>query len=192
MDYQERQTKRTIVLGAPGTGKTFLLHKILALAGQRTLVITPYDNEWDEKDANGMELYPELPDLRKRNCFFTGIRRHVYVPKYTISKLKNFEKGILVLDDCRAYLDPKLNPEFHTLLLGTRQHMIDVFAVAHGFRELPPAFLTFATDYFLFRTEDNLAKRKADIRNFHLVEKMQAKVNKTAIYNPYHYEWFKV
>ena len=69
-----RQTKRTVILGAPGTGKTTLLHRVLAQAGQKTLVITPYMNEWCERDANGVELYPELVDLKPTNLYFTGIR----------------------------------------------------------------------------------------------------------------------
>ena len=187
-----RQTKRTLIIGAPGTGKTTLLHRILAESGQRTLVITPYMVEWTERDANGNELYPELPDLRPSNLFFTGIRRHVFRPRYTLEHLSSFRRGIIVFDDCRGYFKANLDEKIHTLLLGTRQNMIDVFAVAHGFREVPPVFFTFATDYILFRTEDNLDRRASDIRCIDTVRRMQALVNNNSIQNPWTYQWFKL
>lgn len=187
-----RQTKRTIILGAPGTGKTTLLHRVLAQAGQKTLVITPYMNEWCERDANGVELYPELVDLKPTNLYFTGIRRHVYRPKYTFEHLKAFRRGIIVFDDCRGYFKANLDDKIHNLLLGTRQNMIDVFAVAHGFREVPPVFFTFATDFILFRTEDNLDRRASDIRCIDIVRKMQEKVNRDSVHNPFTHQWFKL
>lgn len=187
-----RQTKRTLIIGAPGTGKTTLLHRILAQSGQRTLVITPYMVEWTETDANGQELYPELHDLRPSNLFFTGIRRHVFRPRYTLEHLNSFRRGIIVFDDCRGYFKANLDEKIHSLLLGTRQNMIDVFAVAHGFREVPPVFFTFATDYILFRTEDNLDRRASDIRCIDTVRRMQELVNRNSVQNPFTYQWFKL
>lgn len=187
-----RQTKRTLIIGAPGTGKTTLLHRILAESGQKTLVITPYMNEWTETDANGVELYPDLADLRAANLFYQGIKRHVFRPKYTLSHLNSFRRGIIVFDDCRGYFKANLDEQIHSLLLGTRQNMIDVFAVAHGFREVPPVFFTFATDYILFRTEDNLDRRASDIRCIDKVRKAQAHVNECSKHNPFYYQWFKL
>lgn len=187
-----RQTKRVLIIGAPGTGKTTLLQRILMQSGQKTLVITPYMNEWTETDANGEELYPELPDLRARNLYYSGIRRHVFRPKYTLEHLNRFQRGTLVFDDCRGYFKANLDEKIHTLLLGTRQNMMDVFAVAHGFREVPPVFFTFGTDYILFRTEDNLDRRANDIRCIDKVRAMQELVNKRSVQNPFACEWFKL
>ena len=187
-----RQTKRTVILGAPGTGKTTFLHQTLAQAGQKTLVITPYMNEWTERDANGVEMYPELQDLRPSNLYYTGIRRHVFRPKYTLKHLAAFRRGIIVFDDCRGYLKSNLENEIHELLLATRQRMIDVFAVAHGFREVPPVFFTFATDFILFRTEDNLDRRASDIRCIDVVRRMQEEVNRNSVQNPFTHKWFKL
>lgn len=187
-----RQTKRTLIIGAPGTGKTTLLHRILASCGQKTLVITPYMNEWTETDANGVELYPELSDLRASNLYFNGIRRHVFRPKYTLEHLYKFRRGIIVFDDCRGYFKANLDEKIHALMLGTRQNMIDVFVVAHGMREVPPVFFTFATEYILFRTEDNLDRRASDIRCIDKVRHMQSLVNSSSVQNPYYYQWFKL
>lgn len=187
-----RQTKRVVVLGAPGTGKTTVMHRILHASGQKALVITPYLNEWNERDANGAELYPELQDLRTANLFYQGIRRHVFLPNYTLEHLNSFVRGTIVYDDCRAYFKATLDQKIHAQLMATRQNMVDIFAIGHGFREVPPVFFTFATEYILFRTEDNLDRRASDIRNIDKVREMQALVNRNAVQNPFYFKWFKV
>ena len=191
-NFPYRQTKRVGVLGAPGTGKTTVMHKIINSSQQKALIITPYMNEWTERDANGVEMYPELQDLRPSNLYYTGVRRHVFRPKYTLKHLAAFRRGIIVFDDCRGYFKSNLENEIHELLLATRQRMIDVFFVAHGFREVPPVFFTFATEYILFRTEDNLDRRASDIRCIDVVRRMQAEVNRDSVQNPFTYKWFKL
>ena len=68
-----RQTKRIVIIGTNGTGKTTLLHRIVHNAAQKTLIITPHDNEWNEIDPNGNPLYP-TNDLRHSSDYnFAGI-----------------------------------------------------------------------------------------------------------------------
>ena len=76
--------------------------------------------------------------------------------------------------------------------MSSRQRMIDEIFVAHGFTEVPPKVFTFATEYFLFRTEDNINRRKFFVKNYPLIEKKQRLVNEAAAYNPHHYEHFKL
>ena len=187
-----RQTKRIVIIGTNGTGKTTLLHRIVHNAAQKTLIITPHDNEWNEIDPNGNPLYP-TNDLRHSSDYnFTGIQRHVYDPDRTLKLIKNFTRGLIVFDDCRVYLDARTDKEGHRILISSRQNMIDEIFVAHGFTEVPPKVFTFATEYFLFRTEDNISRRKFYVKNYDLIEKMQNKVNAASVYNPHHYEHFKL
>jgi len=187
-----RQTKRIVIIGTNGTGKTTLLHRIVHSAAQKTLIITPHDMEWNETDPNGVPLYP-VNELRTAADYnFTGIQKHVFDPDRTLKRLRGFTRGLLVFDDCRAYLDARTDKEIHRILISSRQNMIDEIFVAHGFTEVPPKVFTFATEYFLFRTEDNITRRKFFVLNYPLIEKMQRKVNKASVYNPHHYEHFKL
>jgi len=69
--------------------------------------------------------------------------------------------------------------------------MLDIFAVGHGFNEVPPVFFTFCSDIFLFRTTDNIARRKNCLQNFELMEKAQAEVNQKAIKSPHFFKYIK-
>ena len=187
-----RQTKRIIIIGTNGTGKTTLVRQIVHNAAQKTLIITPHNNEWNETDPNGEPLYP-VNELRHASDYnFTGIMRHIFDPDRTLKLITNFTRGLLVFDDCRAYLDARTDKDVHRILISSRQKMIDEIFVAHGFTEVPPKVFTFATEYFLFRTEDNISRRKFYVKNYPLIEKMQNKVNQASVYNPHHYEHFKL
>jgi ABC-type sugar transport system ATPase subunit len=179
----ERAAKLTILLGANGTGKTTLLEQILKQSNQRALIITPDDIEWQQYPHN------ELSD--ESNFAFTGIERHIY--RYdTLQRVACFTSGILIFDDCRAYLKSNIDIEIHNLLIRRRQRMVDIFAVGHGFTEVPPKFFTFATDIILFRTADNIQRRKDCLKDFERIVEMQKFVNNYAAdKDPHCFEHFK-
>jgi hypothetical protein len=183
----ERPAKMTIILGTNGTGKTTLLENILQNSGQKSLVITPDDIEWQGYD---------LVELDKPDDFvYSGIRRHIFSPAKnvgTLDKIEYFKKGILVFDDCRAYLHAATDERIRQLIIRRRQRMVDVFAVGHGFTEVPPVFFTFSTDIILFRTTDNIARRKDCLKDFDKMAEAQARVNKKAAKNPHYYERIKI
>lgn len=182
----ERAAKLTIILGTNGTGKTTLLRQILTASPEKSLVITPDDIEWS--DAPAVEL--SRPD----DFIFTGIRRHIFDPDKkngTLSRLEYFRRGSLVFDDCRAYLTAQTDDKIRQLIIRRRQRMADVFAVGHGFSEVPPVFFTFATDIILFRTTDNIARRKNYLKDFELMERVQKRVNIKSKTNPHYCEHIK-
>lgn len=175
-----RAAQLTILLGFNGTGKTTLLRHILQNSGQRALVVTPDDAEWTD--------YP-LTDLAKPSDFvFSGIRRHIFDTERTLAALDKFKKGILVFDDCRAYFADHTDARVRALLIRRRQREVDVFAVGHGFTQVPPVFFTFATNYILFKTVDNIDRRKNCIQDFERVRKAQEVVNAKAVKKPHFYK----
>lgn len=167
-------TTMTVLLGTNGTGKTTTLKNILKASGKRCLVITPDDREWLE--------YPQT--LLRPGCsedfLYQGIRRHIWNPKYSMQMLKYFQNGIIVFDDCRAYLTARTHDDIHQLMIRRRQRNVDIFVVGHGYTEVPPVFFTFATDFILFQTRDNIDRRKHVIRSYEAVQAKTEEVNAIA------------
>ena len=181
---EERAAKLVILLGHNGTGKTTMLRKILQESGQRCLIVTPDDVEWTDLPEN---------ELKSRSDFeFTGMMRHIYKPDTTLDAIKFFKKGILVFDDCRSYFQSNTDPRVRELLIRRRQRSVDVFAVGHGFTQVPPVFFTFASEYILFKTVDNIKMRKNYITNYDFMEQSQLYVNEQAKKDLHFYRVIKV
>lgn len=178
MQNDRRAAKCTIVLGFNGTGKTTYLRNTLnALwlaahkAGGRLkiLVVTPDDAEWTQ--------YPENLLYSPDDFVFDGIQRHIWDDQRTPALLEYFKNGIIVFDDCRCYFKDNLDPRITELLIRRRQRAVDVFAVGHGFTTVPPKFFTYYSDAVLFKTVDNIDRRKDCITNFDYFKRKQAEVN---------------
>ncbi len=181
-----RPAKMTILLGTNGTGKTTLLRSIIESLHQRVLIITPDDAEWQH--------LPDNPLATKQDFIYSGMQRHIFDPNKktgTLSKIHLFKKGIIIFDDCRAYLQASTSEEVRMLLIRRRQREVDIFAVGHGFTEVPPVFFTFATDIFLFRTTDEIARRKNCLKDYENIRAAQARVNDEACANPHYFAYIK-
>ena len=61
-----------------------------------------------------------------------------------------------------------------------RHSAVDIFAIAHGFTEVPPVFFTFSTDFILFKTLDSISRRRQYISNYAAVEAKVREVNAIA------------
>ena len=188
----EREAKCTILLGATGTGKTTLLQQIIDAVPNKTLVCTPSDVEWQH--------YAETELLKPSDFEFSGVRRFVFPPllsnsEFTevITRLNCFTNGTLIFDDCRMYFqaNEQTNKNLRLFLGRKRQKMTDIFAVGHGFTEVPPMFFTFATDMILFRTTDDISRRKNCLKDYDKMCELQKEVNKQAVKNPHYYKIFK-
>ncbi len=148
----ERVGKTVVIVGRNGTGKTTMLRQILENSNQRALIITPDDVEWDDCPETRLET--------RTDYVFDGLARHIFDPHRTLDAIRLFRKGIIVFDDCRSYLTDATDDRMRELFIRKRQRELDIFAVAHGFTQVPPVFFTFADEYFVFDTLDNVSRRK--------------------------------
>ena len=181
-----RPAKMIMIIGANRTGKTTLLKNILAMSGQRALVITPDYTEWNDKDAYGNDLYP-LNELATRDDYvFSGIQRHIFNSR-TLAAVKAFKKGIIVFDDCRAYLGDRTDEQIHNLMIRRGQRMVDFIAATHSFTEMPRRFFPFTSDIFLFQTKDAIDMRAGIALNVEDLKRIQAEVNAKARTNKHYY-----
>jgi ABC-type Mn2+/Zn2+ transport system ATPase subunit len=177
-----REAMQVVVLGANGTGKTTYLTQLANAAlerGERVLVVTTHLEEWTA-----------LPDLSTRHEIrtFTGGARMLYTAHATLELAAAFRGGMLVLDDCRAYLLPNTDIALTRLMISRRQQMVDVFAVGHGFTTVPPAFFTYTSHIALFRTADNIASRRHVLSRYDDMRQAQERVNAKAIKQPHYHE----
>ena len=185
----ERTPKQLVILGTNGTGKTTFTKKLLIneikKENSHALVVTPDDMEWNTLPF----VHPKFPN---RIEWYVGARKIIYYPGLIDNIRDNFRNGLLIFDDCRAYFDSSLESSLHALLIRRRQQMIDIIVCGHGFTEVPPKFFTFATHFVLFKTTDNIDRRKNVIQNFDQMKQAQQRVNRMAEKEPHYYEIIKI
>lgn len=184
-----RTPKQIIVLGTNGTGKTTLVKKLvlseLKKKDSHILIVVPDDMEWNTVEY----VHPKFPH-RIEN--YVGARKIIYYPGILEIIRDRFRNGLLVFDDCRAYFTAALDAELHSILIRRRQQMIDIVAVGHGFTEVPPKMFTFATHFALFKTIDNIDRRKNVIQNFEVMREAQQRINQKAATDPHYHEIIKI
>ena len=186
----ERETKQTLFIGYNGTGKSTLVRKIMeaytAKAGSRALIVTPDASEWQDVEETALLLPSDFE--------FTGSRRFIwsFIRKEDLAAMERLRKwyfdGMLIFDDCRSYLTANTNDWLKYLYIRRRQKMIDLMLVTHGFTDVPPQAFTNCSDLFLFKTVDNIDRRKNELINFDEILKAQERVNRKAETNKHYYE----
>lgn len=182
-----REAKQIILLGFNGTGKTTLLRKFVKQELQRggkVLVITPDWAEWTD--------LPETMLEKSTDFEYTGARRYIWIDESILKKINAFWfDGLIIFDDCRAYLTAVTSPELKTLYIRRRQKMADLIMAGHGFTDVPPQAFTNMSEFILFKTKDNIARRKNVILDFEKIAEAQQRVNRKAEENKHYYEIIK-
>ena len=179
-----RSTRLMLIVGTNGTGKTtFCDEKLIQSAldnKRRVLIVNP--------DTVGWAQYKYI-DVEKQPLNYTGVRKCIASPMY-LDQYTNFRDGLLVFDDCRTFVRPALQNSLETLSIRRRQYGIDIAVVAHGLTLLPPAFLPYATDIFIFKTKDNIVRAKNKLLEYDKLLAAQQRINEHP--DVHYYEWLKL
>jgi ABC-type nitrate/sulfonate/bicarbonate transport system ATPase subunit len=184
METAKRKSKFVAFVGCQGCGKTTLLKSIISKANQRCLYIS-----CNLDDIAGI---PRNALASKEDFDFSGVTS-MWSEEYTsaelLEKLAYFSNGIVVLDDARVYLSARTQEDTRKIIATLRHRAVDVFLVTHGITEIPPAYFTFLSEIFLFKTTDNFIKRKRDISPeiYEIIERTIKKVWNGAKANPHYY-----
>lgn len=191
MEKETRTPKQIIVLGTNGTGKTTFIKKLVISEMKKKdshiLIVVPDDMEWNTVEF----VHPKFPQRIER---YVGVRKIIYFDGLLTIINERFRNGLLVFDDCRKYFKASLDLELQGLLIRRRQKMLDIITVGHGFTQVPPAMFTFSTHYVLFRTKDNINRRKDVIGgdDFEEMAAAQTRINEKAIKDPHYFEIIKI
>ena len=176
----KRESVFFIIVGLNGTGKTTLLHKFINEMPQRKLlVIDPDGMEWRELHTI---------DKEKVGAMTKGKAKIIAPDKEELETIIDFTDGTLVLDDCRYYLQSRMEEVVRKTLVRRRQNGVDVFAVAHGLSEIPAVFWTYATHLVLFKTNDSAVRLRNSSDRERIKHLYAAKVRVNDNPSHHHYE----
>lgn len=184
-----RQAKLILVIGANGTGKSTLITQLVNAelkAKRKALIITPHFTEWN--------TFNNVPVMDCTDIYnMKGIERIHFTGEMELFDkiIKEFFNGMLVMDDCRAYIKPNLNQSIKALLISRRQIMTDIVMAFHNVVDVPPQVFYYAPEIILKKTSASFQQRKNLIfpEYYEKLEKAQERVNKHS--NKYYYEIIK-
>lgn len=184
---QGRIVKLICIVGTNGTGKTYLANEFVKNElgkGGKVLIITSHDNEWTQ-----------FEELSTFNDFSSGGRKITMYPdeeNETIRRVsEKFYRGLLVMDDCGAYLGNNPPKFFKQLMINRKQLMIDILFTAHSLRDLPKAIFAFSPVLILKNTTAGIEGRErilAANNALETVEKAMKEIKTKSKKDPYYYK----
>lgn len=172
-----RDAQVTMVMGRNGTGKSFLTHKIIKALKTRAIVITLNGapaiwRQYDEIDITKPEAWK----------FKKGIRQVYYMrqEKDTMKYIyKYFNNGIIIFDDCRAYMKANVDVDIYLkrLLIDFRHKMLDLYFVFHAPTDVPPRIWAFYRTAFIGATDAIFPKSRIQTDSAERIIQAQKRVN---------------
>lgn len=157
---KHRDAAIIIVMGKNGTGKSTLAKKFIDAQGGRILVITMNNapkiwRPYPIIDAADPGSYKDWESGIKQVCHIQhGKDTMDYVHKY-------FHNGILVLDDCKAYVPTNVDNDLglKRIMIDFRHKMLDVYFIVHGPTQVPRQVWAFYSYAWVGATDALFDKR---------------------------------
>lgn len=161
---KHRDAKITLIVGKNGTGKSTFAKNLVEKVADRAVVVSY---------VGASSCWTSFPwiDLRDKEQMntFKGVYHCAYAQyeEKTLEYLfKNLKRSWLIFDDCRDYLDARIDKDiyFRRILTHFRHHMLDPVFIAHAPPEIPRR--VWAYNYTLWIGATDMKFDKSQIGSF--------------------------
>lgn len=148
-----REAVYTMVVGAPGYGKTTWLVNHLKRSPRKNVLFYKSDLGIDDKAVAEFKRIP-------RNQSYAGgwakvSNTDIKYKEFLIWVRNNFRNGALVVDDAATFEGTMMTPEFEELMIMRRHIAVDIYYVYHGLSKAPIQHFAYTSNIVLFHTTDN-------------------------------------
>lgn len=161
MSDNSRLCAVTLIVGAPGAGKTTLVKQIIKEQTKKVLILDVANKDFNE--------YEIIHDLEKLAFWEKGIKRVMptdfdmlldYLFKYAYNVM-------IVLDDSTAYMPDHIDLRLKNLLVMRRHRNLDFIFLYHGFNMVQPKIYQLSNYLTVFKTpeDENYVKRLNKVPN---------------------------
>lgn len=154
---------------------------LLSKASNNT--VFDFDNFFDTASEKIRPMQQKFKKLLSHELqTFTGNRKirvkHPKIFKIISDEDYGFFNGGLFLDDFKSCIPHNNLPGHVRNLLDSRRHyMLDIFCATHAPKDIPPDFMSFNPDVYLFRTTGNFETSKHKYLRFDDLLKAQTRIN---------------
>lgn len=154
---ENRLNAVTVLVGAPGTGKTTYAKKIIENMGSsRGVLIFDNNREKAYREYNSMKL-ERFPYWKKKGVYrlFTGDLDAFLTALYDYGRNMS-----LVLEDSTSYLTGNVDEKVRKLLTERRHRNLDILFTYHSLSRIPPMVYEMCNFLVIGKTNDSVAKLK--------------------------------
>lgn len=178
-----RERKFDIVSGAPGSGKSTFLSKLVNAYPQNVIV---YKHLANIDDKAFSALTAKTTSNFKQGaapgafvkCKIAGTQEDY--PAFLQWIKRSYRNGLLIIDDCTIFERDRLSKTMNELVTMRRHYGIDIILVYHGLSLLPIEQFIFINNLVLFKTSDNFIYKANKIPNIENIKRYVLQANKNA------------
>lgn len=148
-----REAQYTMVVGAPGYGKSTWLVKQLAKGPRRNVIVYKTDMGIDDAAFKEYKRIHKLEDYRGGKVKISDL--DIEYKDFLQQVSKRLKNAAVVVDDAGWFEGHTISDEFKQLLRMRRHWGLDVYYVYHGLTDAPIQHFPFTSSIVLFHTVDN-------------------------------------
>lgn len=150
-----REALYTLVVGAPGFGKSTWIKKHLIKSPRKDVLLFKSNLSIDDKATLDFKL------IKPGDTYTGGWARIsdlvIEYEDFLQWVLDNFRNGAIIVDDAAMFEADNMTPIFKKLMINRRHLGIDIYYVYHSLTDVPIRHFKYTNNIVLFHTADNMS-----------------------------------